>query len=44
MHTKITRSDNPLKQIFGWKKVPAQDAYKRFFNKFTQPTNQKVSD
>jgi hypothetical protein len=43
-HTEITRQDEVLKQIFGWNKVPAQDAYKRFFTKFTQGLNQRVSD
>ena len=29
-------------RIFGWKSVPGQDAYKRFFSKFSQAINQKV--
>jgi hypothetical protein len=33
-----------LGQIFGWERVPAQDAYKRFFNKFNQTDNLRVAD
>lgn len=42
MHTEITRSDHALAQIFDWKTVPGQDAYKRYFNKFSQTTNNEV--
>lgn len=42
IHTEITRHDRTLGQIFGWKQIPAQDAYKRYFSKFTQSTNQEV--
>ena len=44
MHTEVTRHDEALKKIFGWKRSPAQDVYKRYFAKFTQVTNQQVSD
>ena len=44
MHTEITRHDAALAKIFGWKNTPGQDTYKRFFYKFTQALNQKVSD
>lgn len=44
MHTEVTRNDSALSTIFDWEKAPAQDVYKRFFNKFNQTTNQKVSD
>lgn len=44
MHTEVTRHDEALKKIFGWKQSPAQDVYKRYFAKFTQVTNQRVSD
>jgi len=44
IHTELTRSDRALSQIFGWGRVPAQDAYKRFFSKFTQTDNLRVSD
>lgn len=42
LHTEITRHDSVLTKIFGWKQAPAQDAYKRYFGKFTQAINQKV--
>jgi hypothetical protein len=44
MHTEVTRADRSLAKIFGWKTVPGQDAYKRYFNKFSQSTNQKVGN
>jgi hypothetical protein len=43
MHTELTRLDPALARIFGWKSVPAQDAYKRYFSKFEQVTNLEVS-
>lgn len=42
LHTEVTRADKALGEIFGWNKTPAQDAYKRYFNKFTQSTNGQV--
>ena len=44
MHTEVTRHDIALSKIFDWQRTPGQDTYKRFFSKFTQSTNQKVSD
>jgi len=44
LHTEVTRHDAALGKIFGWNKTPGQDTYKRFFSKFNQSTNQKVSD
>ncbi|MDX9883763.1 MAG: IS1380 family transposase [Prolixibacteraceae bacterium] len=44
MHTEVTRHDEALKKIFGWEQSPAQDVYKRYFARFTQGTNQRVSD
>lgn len=44
LHTEVTRHDAAPGKIFGWKNTPGQDTYKRFFSKFTQVTNQKVSD
>jgi hypothetical protein len=44
LHTEVTRHDAVLGKIFNWKNTPGQDTYKRFFSKFTQATNQKVSD
>ena len=43
MHTEVTRNDAALRTIFGWKNVPGQDAYKRYFSKFNQATNAAVS-
>ena len=42
MHTEVTRSDKALGKIFDWHKTPGQDAYKRYFGKFTQSVNQSV--
>lgn len=44
LHTEVTRHDIALGKIFDWDEIPAQDAYKRFFAKFDQATNQRVSD
>jgi hypothetical protein len=44
LHTEVTRHDIALGKIFDWDDIPAQDAYKRFFAKFDQATNQRVSD
>lgn len=44
LHTEVTRHDAALGKMFGWKRTPGQDTYKRFFNKFTQSTNLAVSD
>lgn len=44
LHTEVTRHDAALGKIFGWKRTPGQDTYKRFFSKFTQAKNQRVSD
>jgi Transposase DDE domain. len=43
LHTEVTRSDRSLGKIFDWAQVPGQDAYKRYFHKFTQSINQDVS-
>lgn len=43
LHTEATRSDKALAKIFDWQALPGQDAYKRYFNKFSQSTNQEVS-
>lgn len=42
LHTEVTRSDQALGKIFDWKRTPGQDAYKRYFGKFTQSINQEV--
>lgn len=44
LHTEVTRHDAALGKIFGWKRTPGQDAYKRFFGKFTQAKNLRVSE
>lgn len=44
LHTEATRHDKALGRVFGWNNTPGQDTYKRFFSKFNQATNQKVSD
>ncbi len=44
LHTEVTRHDLTLGKIFDWKNTPGQDTYKRFFSKFNQAINQKVSD
>lgn len=45
LHTENIRSDTALAKIVGWERgVPGQDAYKRFFSKFTPTTNIRVSD
>lgn len=44
LHTEVTRQDEALRKVFGWRKVPGNDAYKRFFSKFDQATNQRVGD
>lgn len=43
MHTELTRLDPALARIFGWKNMPAQDVFKRYFSKFDQVTNLEVS-
>ena len=44
MHTEVTRHDAVLGRMFDWASTPAQDVYKRFFRKFDQVTNLKVSE
>lgn len=44
LHTEVTRHDATLGKIFDWKRTPGQDTYKRYFSKFTQTTNQDVSN
>ena len=43
LHTEVTRHDSALGKIFGWENTPGQDTYKRFFSKFTQAKNHRVS-
>lgn len=44
LHTEVTRHDIALGKIFDWKNTLGQDTYKRFFAKFDQAKNQRVSD
>ena len=41
-HTHVLRLDDTLKQIFGWKQIPSDTSYKRFFKKFNQGINNEV--
>lgn len=41
-HTHIVRLDETLKKIFGWRKVPSDTTFKRFFQKFSLPINNEV--
>lgn len=44
LHTEVTRHDVAVRKIFGWKNIPGQDTYKRFFSKFTHAKNLRVSE
>ena len=44
LHTEVTRHDIALGKIFDWDVTPGQDAYKRFFSKFTQAKNYRVGE
>lgn len=43
-HTEVTRHDTALGKIFGWKRIPANDTYKRFFRKFDLGKCSQLSD
>ncbi|MDA3614970.1 hypothetical protein, partial [Polluticaenibacter yanchengensis] len=43
MNTELTRLDPALVRIFGWKQMPGQDVFKRYFSKFDQTRNLEVS-
>jgi hypothetical protein len=43
LHTEITRHDKALSNIFGWKRTPGNDTYKRFFKKFDMERCCKLS-
>ena len=43
LHTEITRHDLALCDIFGWKQMPGNDAFKRFFRKFGQADSHRVN-
>jgi hypothetical protein len=44
LHTEVTRHDAALGKIFGWKRTPANDTYKRFFRKFDMEKTGRLSD
>ena len=41
-HTHVLRLDDTLKKIFGWKQVPSDTTFKRFFQKFSWEKNNEV--
>ena len=41
-HLEVTRQDKVIQDIFRWKKMPGHRAFQRYFEKFTQRTNQEV--
>lgn len=41
-HTHVLRLDDTLKQMFGWKQVPSDTTFKRFFQKFSWEKNNEV--
>ena len=41
-HLEVTRSDQVIREIFGWNRMAGHRAFKRFFEKFDQATNQRV--
>ena len=42
IHADWLRCDETLKEIFGWKTMPSQSTYSRFFGKFSQSRNTTV--
>lgn len=44
LHTEVTRHDAAIAGIFGWKRTPGQDTYKRFFAKFTTASLHRVRE
>ena len=41
-HTEVTRQDQVIRQIWGFKRMAGHKAFQRFFQKFNQATNQQV--
>lgn len=41
-HTHVLRLDDTLKGIFGWKQVPSDTTFKRFFQKFSWEKNNEI--
>lgn len=44
MHTEVTRHDPTIAKIFGWKRTPAQDTYKRFFAKIDAASLHRIRE
>jgi len=44
IHTEVTCHDKVLCRIFGWKRAPANDTYKRFFKRFDLARSSQLSD
>ena len=42
VHCNWLRDDEVIKEIFGWKRMPSQSTYSRFFGKFNQARNTEV--
>ncbi len=43
-HLEVTRHDKAISDIFDWHRMPGHRAFKRYFQKFDQATNQRVFD
>ncbi|MCS6933811.1 MAG: transposase, partial [Chitinophagales bacterium] len=41
-HLEVTRQDEVMRQLWGFKRMAGHKAFQRFFNKFNQAINQKV--
>jgi len=41
-HTEVTRQDEVIKEIFGWKSMAGHLSFERFFCKFSKARNQRV--
>jgi len=41
-HLEVTRQDEAIREIFDWQSMPGHRAFKRYFQKFNQCTNNRV--
>jgi len=41
-HLEVTRHDEAIKDIFGFKRMAGHRSFKRYFEKFDQATNQRI--
>lgn len=41
-HLEVTRHDQVIQNLFGWKNMAGSKSFQRYFDKFTQATNQDV--